>query len=54
VATDDSTNSTAAGFEPGKVTAYERVVEGESYRRRRKPAITKLVDRPAQIDAVVM
>ena len=45
MATDDSTNSTAAGRKPGKVTAYERVVEGESYRQRLTPAITKPVDR---------
>jgi hypothetical protein len=44
-ATDASTTSTVAASKPGKVNAYERVVEGESYRHATKPAIAKLVDR---------
>jgi hypothetical protein len=54
VATDDSTRSTAGGRKPGKVTAYERVVEGESYRQRQNPPSPNFSTEPAQTDAVVM
>lgn len=54
MATDDSTRSTAAGRKPGKVTAYERVVEGESYRQRHSPPSPNPSTEPAQIDALAM
>jgi hypothetical protein len=49
VATENSTSSAAASRVPGKVTAYPRVVEGESYRQRHK---TRHHQTPAQTDAV--